>query len=200
MQSSRKGEWSAITQVKVISPEICLVVLGQGFYHPEASIAAHDKGRCVSGVPGSQTIAGHSTVHNGTRESHAVPKEASNESKRRRRKYGGMAVGPGHIRGTDGVMPIQSQEFGTLEGPGSKMQRDERRMPYTEMENIALPILPLYLNGLVRDATIFLAGTERVAWMVCVHTVVRRVNFAEEPDVGNPQVRFREGRKALLQG
>ncbi len=29
---------------------------------------------------------------------------------RPRRKYGGMAVGPGHIRGTDGAMPIQSYE------------------------------------------------------------------------------------------
>ncbi len=125
MQSSRKGEWSAITQVKVSSPEICLIALGQGFLHSEASIAAHDIGECVSGVPGSQTIAGHSTVHSGTRDSHTVPKEASNESKRRRRKYGGMAVGPGHSRGTGGVMPIQSREFGTLEGPGSKMQRDE---------------------------------------------------------------------------
>ena len=45
------------------SPEICLVALGQGFLHPEASIAAHDNGECVSDVPGSQTIAGHSTVH-----------------------------------------------------------------------------------------------------------------------------------------
>ena len=125
MQSSRKGEWSAITKVKVVSPEICLVVLGQEVHHSEASIAAHDNGECVSGVPGSQTIAGHSTVHNGTRESHTVPKEASNESKRRRRKYGGMAVGPGHIRGVDGVMPIESRELGTLEDPGSKMQRDE---------------------------------------------------------------------------
>ncbi len=52
---------------------------------------------------------------------HTVPKEASDESKRRRREYGGMAVGLGHIRGTDGVMPIQSREPGTLEGPGSKM-------------------------------------------------------------------------------
>ena len=52
---------------------------------------------------------------------HIVPKEASNESKRRRRKYGGMAVGPGHIRGVDGVMPIESHETGTPEGPGSKM-------------------------------------------------------------------------------
>ena len=125
MQSSRKGEWSAVTKVKVFSPEICLIALGQGLLHSEASIAAQDSGECVSGVPGSQTIAGHSTVHSGTRESHTVPKEAYDESKRRRRKYGGMAVGPGHIRVTDGVMPIQSHESGTLEGPGSKMQRDE---------------------------------------------------------------------------
>ncbi len=82
-------------------------------------------GKCISGVPGSQTIAGHSTVHSGTRESHIVPNsEASNpdmSGKRRRRKYGDMAVGPGHIRVTDGVMPIQSREPGTLEEPGSKM-------------------------------------------------------------------------------
>ena len=121
MQSSRKGEWPAITKVKVFSPEICLVVLGQGLLHPEANIAAHDNGECVSGVPGSQTIAGHSTVHSGTRESHAVPNEASDESKRRRREYGGMAVGPGHIRVTDEVMLIQSRKPGTLKGPGSKM-------------------------------------------------------------------------------
>ena len=74
MQSSRKGEWSAITQVKVFSPEICLIALGQGLLHSEASIAAHDNGECVSGVPGSQTIAGHSTVHSGTRESGAADK------------------------------------------------------------------------------------------------------------------------------
>ena len=121
MQSSRKGEWSAITKVKVFSPEICLVALAQEVLHSEAGIATHDNGECVSGGPGSQTIAGHSTVHNGTWERHIVPKEASNESKRRRRKYGGMAVGPGSIRGVNGVMPIESREPGTLEGPGSKM-------------------------------------------------------------------------------
>ena len=123
MQCSKKGEWSAITKVKVLSPEICLnVALGQGFLHPEASIAAHDIGECVSGVPGSKSIAGYSTVHNGTWDSHIVPNsEASNKSKRRRMKYGDMAVGPGHIRGVDGVMPIESREPGTPEGPGSKM-------------------------------------------------------------------------------
>ncbi len=126
MQSSRKGEWSAITKVKVFSPEICLIALGQGLLHSEASIAAHDNGECVSGGPGSQTIAGHSTVHSGTWESHVVPdSEASNESKRRRRKYGDMAVGLTHSRGVNGVMLIESQESGTLEGVSSKAQRDE---------------------------------------------------------------------------
>ncbi len=46
-------------------------------------------------------------------------------------------------------------------------------MPYTEMDNITLAKLPSYLNGLVRNVTIFLAGTERVAWIVCIHIVVR---------------------------
>jgi len=121
MQGSRKGEWSAITKVKVLSPEICLIALGQGFHHLEASSAARDKGECVSDVPGSKSMAGHSTVHGGTWESHTVPKEASDESKRRRREYGGMAVGLGHIRGVDRVMPIESRETGAPEGPGSKM-------------------------------------------------------------------------------
>ncbi len=77
MQGLRKGEWSAITQVKVFSPEICLIALGQGFLHLEASIAAHVNGECDSDVPGSKSIAGHSTVHSGTWDSHTVPKEAS---------------------------------------------------------------------------------------------------------------------------
>ena len=47
-------------------------------------------------------------------------KEASNEPKRQRRKYGGMVVGLTHSRGVNGVMAIESQEPGTLEGVSSK--------------------------------------------------------------------------------
>ena len=39
--------------------------------------------------------------------------------------YGGVAVGLTHIRVIGGVMPIESQEPGTLEGVSSKTQRDE---------------------------------------------------------------------------
>ncbi len=82
MQGLRKGEWPAITQVKVFSPEICLIALGQGFLHLEASSAARDNGECVSGVPGSEAMAGHSMVHSGTWESHIVPNsEALNSLK-----------------------------------------------------------------------------------------------------------------------
>ena len=76
MQGLRKGEWSAITQVKVLSPEICLIALGQGFLHLEASSAAHDNGECASDVPGSEAMAGHSRIHNGTWENHIVLKRS----------------------------------------------------------------------------------------------------------------------------
>ena len=108
MQSSGKGEWSAITQVKVLSPEICLTALGQELLYSEASTAARGNGERVGGVPGSQAMAGHSKIHSGTWESHIVPKEASNEPKRRRREYDDMAVGLTHSRGVDGVMPVES--------------------------------------------------------------------------------------------
>ena len=100
-----------------------IIALGQGFLHSEASIAARNNGECVSGVPGSQAMAGHSRIHSGTWESHIVPTEASNEPKRRRRKYGGMAVGLTRSRGVDGVMPIESPD--SLEGVSRRTQRDE---------------------------------------------------------------------------
>ncbi|MHC4191875.1 MAG: hypothetical protein ACYSUB_19715, partial [Planctomycetota bacterium] len=92
-------------------------------------------GECDSDVPESQTMAGNSTVHIGTWESHIVVDKSFQQAEEARRKYGDMAVGPGHSRGVGGVMSIESQESGTLEGPGSKMQRDEQRMPYAEMDN-----------------------------------------------------------------
>jgi hypothetical protein len=55
----------------------------------------------------------------------SFPKEASNEPKRQRRKYGDMALGLTHSRGVNGVMAIESQEPGTLEAVSSRAQRIE---------------------------------------------------------------------------
>ena len=41
MRSLGKGVMSATTQVKVLSPEIVLVALGQGFHFLEASIGMY---------------------------------------------------------------------------------------------------------------------------------------------------------------
>ena len=123
MQSSGKGEWSAITQVKVLSPEICLVASGEEVLHSEASIAARVTGEYASDVPGSETMVGNRIACTGTWESHIVPKEASNELKRRRREYDGVAVGLTHSRGVGGAMPAESPD--SLEGVSRRTQRDE---------------------------------------------------------------------------
>ena len=59
-----------------VEPRNMVIALGQGFLHPEASIVTHVNGKCVGDVPGSKSIAGHSTVHDGTWESHAVLKQS----------------------------------------------------------------------------------------------------------------------------
>jgi len=125
MRSQREGGLSAITQVKVLSPEIFNIAQGQGFHVLEASIAARVKGECVSDVPGSKSMAGNLTVRIGTWENHIVPDGSFQRAEEARRKYGDMVVGLTHSRGVVGVMPGESRRFGTLEGVSSKTQRDE---------------------------------------------------------------------------
>jgi len=125
MRCQRKGGLSATTQVKVSSPEICNIALGQGFHCLEASIATCVKGEYVCDVPGSESVAGKLTVHIGTWENHITPDRSFQQAEEARRKYGDMVVGLTHIRGVVGVMPGKSRWAGALEGVSSKTQRDE---------------------------------------------------------------------------
>jgi len=106
-----------------VEPRNMCIALGQGLLHSEASNAASDNGECVSDVPGSQSIAGHSTVHSGTWESHVVLERSLQQAEEVRRRYGIVAVGPTYIRGVAGVMSGESRNIGTLEGVGSMLQR-----------------------------------------------------------------------------
>ena len=54
--------------MKVSSPEIILVALGQGFHVLGANIGTHVKGESVSDMPGSKSVAGKRTVYIGTWE------------------------------------------------------------------------------------------------------------------------------------
>ena len=109
--------------MKVLSPEIWLLHWAKGF-SIRKPVALHAiKGECVSDMPGSKSIAGHSTVHNGTWEGHAVLERSLQRAEEVRRRYGSVAVGPTHIRGVAEVMSGESPHIGTLEGVGSMLQR-----------------------------------------------------------------------------
>ena len=122
MRSHEEGVESATTQVKVLSPEIILVALGQGFQSLEASTGACAKGECVFSMSGSKSVAGQRTVCIGTWENRSVPFRSRQGAGKVTRRYDAPVVGPTHIRGVGGVMPVEGGS--SLEGVGSLTQRD----------------------------------------------------------------------------
>jgi len=124
MRSLGKDSLSAATQVKVMSPEILFIALGQGFHDLETNIRTHVKGKCVSDVPGSKAVAGKRTVRIGTWENRSVPYGSIQESEEETRMYDISVVGLTHSRGVGRVTPVESQIIGTLEGVSSLKQRN----------------------------------------------------------------------------
>lgn len=123
MRSSGKGSLSAATQVKVSSPEINFIPLGQGFHFLETSIDTHVKGECVIDVAGSKSVAGKLTVCIGTWENRNVPNGSRQRAEKVMRRYGVSVVGLTHSRGVAGVMPRGA--VSSLEGVSGLMQRGE---------------------------------------------------------------------------
>ncbi len=123
MRSHVDGDLSAATQVKVSSPEIPIIALGQGFHVLEAGIGARGIGECVPDVPGSESAAGKRTVCIGTWESRGVPYGSFQGAEEATRKYGVSAVGLTHSRGVGGVMPVAGAC--PLEGVSGSAQRGD---------------------------------------------------------------------------
>jgi len=82
MRSHGKGSMSATTQVKVLSPEIILNALGQRFHFLETKIRVRAKGKCISDVPGSKSVAGKRTVYVGTLREPKCSKRKLSRSRR----------------------------------------------------------------------------------------------------------------------
>ena len=95
--------------MKVLSLEIILVALGQGFRSLEASTDACAKGECVSSMPGSKSVAGQRTVCIGTWENRSVPFRSRQGAGKVTRRYDAPVVGPTHSRGVGGVMPVEGE-------------------------------------------------------------------------------------------
>ena len=125
MRSHGDGSLSATTQVKVLSPEITRIALGQGFHFLETNIRTYATGESVPDVPGSESVAGKRTVYIGTWENRSVPIKSYREAEEATREYGVSVVGLTHSRGVSRVMPVESRSFMTLEGVSSLTQRDE---------------------------------------------------------------------------
>ena len=115
---------SATTQVKVSSPEMTFLALGQGMDVSKASIGVRVKGEGTSGVPGSKAVAGKRTVCIGTWEIRNAPYGKGREAEKATRSYGAAEVGPTHSRGVAGVMPGGANER-SLEGVGGLTKRDD---------------------------------------------------------------------------
>ena len=116
---------SATTQVKVLSPEINFLALGQGFHTLETTIRTLDKGESVSDVPGSESVAGKRTVYIGTWENRSIPTGSFQEAEEATRKYDVSVVGLTHSRSVGRVMPVEFRNVETFEGVSSLTQRDE---------------------------------------------------------------------------
>ena len=123
MRSHGNGGLPAATQVKVLSPEIFLIALGQGFHDLEASIGVRAIGERMSGVPGSESVAGRRTVYSGTWENRIVAHGCASRQgvEETVRRYGGAVVGSTHSRGVGGVMPVEGAV--PLEGVDGSMLR-----------------------------------------------------------------------------
>ena len=79
--------------------------VGQGLHFPETSIGMRAKGECMTGLPGSKSVAGIRTVYIGTWENRNAPCRSRQEAEKATRWYGVPVVGPTHIRGVAGAMP-----------------------------------------------------------------------------------------------
>ncbi len=113
---------SATTQVKVLSPEIIFVAMGQGFHLLEASTGDSVRGELSLGVPGSESVAGTRTVYVGTWENRSVPRSSPREAEKAGRGYGALVVGPTRSRGVGGVMSTEAAR--PPEGVGSSTTGD----------------------------------------------------------------------------
>jgi len=82
VRSHGNGSLSATTKVKVLSPEIINIAQGQGFHFLETNIRTLAKGESVSGVPGSESVAGKRIVYIGTWENRNIPFKSFFRSRR----------------------------------------------------------------------------------------------------------------------
>jgi hypothetical protein len=105
MRSLGKGVMSATTQVKVLSPEIYPCCTGPRVSFSGSQYRYARNGECITGVPGSESVAGKRTVCIGTWENRSVSNRSRQEAEKVTKRYGVSVVGLTNSRGVTGVIP-----------------------------------------------------------------------------------------------
>jgi len=131
MRSLGKGATSATMRKREgIEPRNSPCRTGSRVSCPGSQYRDARHGECVSGVPGSKSVAGERTVCIGTWENRGAPYRSPREAEKAGRGYGAVVVGLTRIRGVDRVMPVEGMS--PLEGVSVLTQRDENlSMPDT---------------------------------------------------------------------
>ena len=94
----------------------------KGFISWKPETGRARKGECVTGMPGSESVAGERTACIGTWENRSVP-TSPQEAEEAGRGYVAAVVGPDHSRGVNRVMSVESGS--SLKGSGALTQREE---------------------------------------------------------------------------
>jgi hypothetical protein len=123
MRSLGRGVTSATTQVKVLSPEITPCCIGSRVSWSGNQYRYARHGECVTGVPGSKSVAGGRTVCIGTWENRGAPYGSPREAEKAGRGYGAVVVGLTRTRGVGMVTPAEGMS--PLEGVSVLTQREE---------------------------------------------------------------------------
>jgi hypothetical protein len=122
MRSLRKGVTSAIMRKREgVEPRNHPCCIGSRVSFSGSQYRCARNGECVTGVPGSKSMAGERTVCIGTWESHGAPYGSPREAEKAGRGYDAVAVGLTRIRGVGRVIPAEGTR--PLEGVSVLTQR-----------------------------------------------------------------------------
>lgn len=127
MSSCGKGDLSAAAKAEGLSPEIFITARGQALHYAETSNGLRVKGERNYGVPGSETVAGKSTVL--PELGRSIPlseKEYRVEAGKVTKRNGGVEVGLAHSR----IVEKKGGSKGLAEEHGAT----DRTIPYSETE------------------------------------------------------------------
>jgi len=153
MPSHRKGDLSATAKAEGLSPEIVNVARGQALHFAETRNGLRDNnGERNYGVPGSETVAGKSTVMPELGRSVSLSEmEHRVEAEKATKREGGTEVGsahssmrPAHVEGADTRTPRESRtapntEFGITQSKlalVTEHARRDRQFRFTSLHHL----------------------------------------------------------------